>query len=222
MKMTVQCQCSKLTGTLEDVSPQTVNRFVCYCNDCQAFAHFLDREADVLDAHGGTEIMQMAPSHLKFTGGQDHIACMRLSDKGIYRWYSRCCNTPIANTGGFKLPFVGLTHNCVHPSRDCRSNSRIWRCARSNARSVRQRWPEPRPHAPWPVGPLSRCHSQRKAQGRAEALTLFRPRNRQCRGTAKDPHYPPSTPSSWSASAYLLFGSQFPTKLEAKGALTEP
>ena len=118
MKMTVQCQCSKLTGTLEDVSPQTVNRFVCYCNDCQAFAHFLDREADVLDAHGGTEIMQMAPSHLKFTGGQDHIACMRLSDKGIYRWYSRCCNTPIANTGGFKLPFVGLTHNCVHPSRD--------------------------------------------------------------------------------------------------------
>ena len=33
-----------------------------------------------------------------FTQGKDRLACMSLSDKGMLRWYTTCCNTPIGNT----------------------------------------------------------------------------------------------------------------------------
>jgi hypothetical protein len=34
---------------------------------------------------------------------------MRLSDKGLLRWYARCCNTPIANTpANYKASFAGI------------------------------------------------------------------------------------------------------------------
>ena len=44
-------------------------------------------------------------------GGVEALACMRLSDKGMHRWYCRECKTPVGNTMGPKVPFVGLIHN---------------------------------------------------------------------------------------------------------------
>ncbi|MFT6991403.1 MAG: hypothetical protein ACJASL_003390 [Paraglaciecola sp.] len=41
-------------------------------------------------------------------------ACVRLSQKGIYRWYAKCCNTPIGNTLGGKVPFIGVIHNFMN------------------------------------------------------------------------------------------------------------
>ena len=43
---------------MTNASSTTVNRVVCYCDDCQAFLHYLKR-ADLLDAHGGTDIVQV-------------------------------------------------------------------------------------------------------------------------------------------------------------------
>lgn len=37
-----------------NAAPATVNRVICHCDDCQAFAHHL-RRADLLDAHGGPD-----------------------------------------------------------------------------------------------------------------------------------------------------------------------
>jgi hypothetical protein len=80
---------------------------VCYCDDCQAFAHWLDR-AYILDAQGGSDIVQLAPGSMTFTQGEDSIAGMQLKPGGLYRFYASCCHTPLGNMVGPKIPFVGV------------------------------------------------------------------------------------------------------------------
>jgi Family of unknown function (DUF6151) len=107
----LRCRCGHVRGIAREISPSGGLRFVCYCNDCQAFARFLQRP-DVLDAAGGTDIFQMPPAHMKLTAGADAVRCLRLSDRGVLRWYSDCCRTPIGNTAanpGF--PIIGLIHS---------------------------------------------------------------------------------------------------------------
>ena len=62
---TLSCSCREVQGLVTNVSPTTVNRVICYCDDCQAFLHHLDR-ADLLDAQGGSDIVQIAPASLTF------------------------------------------------------------------------------------------------------------------------------------------------------------
>jgi hypothetical protein len=112
MAYPIQCRCGKLQGSLERAAG--VQRCICYCADCQAFARYLGRDAEVLDAAGGTDIVQTLPKYLTFTSGTEHLACMRLTPNGLLRWYAACCNTPIGNTpANAKLSFVGLIHNCL-------------------------------------------------------------------------------------------------------------
>lgn len=110
MNHQLRCNCGKLTGTLKRT--KDVNRCVCYCADCQAFARFLEREDDILDEVGGTSIIQTLPKHVNFLTGTENLACIRLTENGLLRWYAACCNTPIGNTSpDFKLSFIGLIHN---------------------------------------------------------------------------------------------------------------
>jgi hypothetical protein len=103
----LRCRCGEVRGFVTDASPRTVNRIVCYCDDCQAFAHHLGR-ADLLDPHGGSDIVQLAPASLTFAQGQDRIVGLRLTPKGLFRWYTRCCHTPVGNTVSPAIPFVGI------------------------------------------------------------------------------------------------------------------
>jgi Family of unknown function (DUF6151) len=68
----LRCCCGQVRGVASVVSPSTGFRLFCYCKDCQAFARFLDR-ADVLDAAGGTDIVQMPPGRVKLTAGIDAV-----------------------------------------------------------------------------------------------------------------------------------------------------
>ena len=102
-----RCRCGQVRGFVADPSPRAVNRVGCYCDDCQAFAHWLGR-ADLLDAQGRSDIVQVAPASFAFTQGQDRIKGVRLSPKGLYRWYATCCNTPVGNTLSPSVPFVGI------------------------------------------------------------------------------------------------------------------
>ena len=104
--------------------PERVSRGVCYCKDCQAFAHFLGKTGDILEEMGGTDVIATLPKYLTFTQGFDALACMSLTEKGMLRWYARCCNTPIGNTPrDFKVSFVGLVHTCLEdPSRTLESS----------------------------------------------------------------------------------------------------
>ena len=110
----VRCKCGSVHGVLREVSPSRVTRAVCYCNDCQAFAHHVGHADAVLDEYGGTSILQLAPSRLTITEGASHLACVRLTDGKLLRWYAACCGTPIGNTpGSYKLHFLGLIHVCL-------------------------------------------------------------------------------------------------------------
>ena len=113
MNHPLQCQCGTLQGYV--TSPDMANRAVCYCKDCQAFAHFLQRPGDaVLNEQGGTEIVATLPKHVHFTQGLEALVCISLSERGLLRWYTNCCNTPIGNTPrDFKTPYVGLLHSCL-------------------------------------------------------------------------------------------------------------
>lgn len=103
----LSCRCGEVQGVVTNASPQNVNRVVCYCDDCQAFAHQLGRP-DLLNAQGGTDIVQVAPASLAFFQGQDRIAGLRLTPKGLLRWHTTCCNTPLGNTLTPAIPFVGI------------------------------------------------------------------------------------------------------------------
>ena len=93
---------------LHDVSTKTGSRVVCYCKDCQAAAHALGAEF-VLNDRGGSDIFQTIPSLIDIQKGQEHLACMRLSPKGLMRWYADCCDTPMFNClSSTKLVFAGV------------------------------------------------------------------------------------------------------------------
>lgn len=89
-------------------SPRTCNHAVCYCDDCQAFARFLGRD-DVMNERGGTDIVQVAPSRVRIVAGHEHLRSMRLSPKGVLRWYTGCCRSPAGNMLHTpRSPFIGF------------------------------------------------------------------------------------------------------------------
>jgi hypothetical protein len=122
MQHPLQCRCGTIRGWVSDT--QSANRVVCYCRDCQAFARFLGQESETLDVQGGSDIVQILPKNVTFTQGTDALACMRLTDKGMVRWYAGCCKTPIGNTlENHKISFIGLLHNCLETSERALQNS---------------------------------------------------------------------------------------------------
>jgi hypothetical protein len=101
------CRCGQVHGRLCGASPDSVNRCICYCDDCQAFLHYLGR-AELLDEHAGTDIVQVAPNSVSFDRGLERIVAMRLTGKGMFRWYASCCKTPLGNTVTPAIPFIGM------------------------------------------------------------------------------------------------------------------
>ncbi|MFO0671224.1 MAG: DUF6151 family protein [Polyangiaceae bacterium] len=104
----LQCRCGEVRGRVANASPASANRAVCYCADCQAFLHALERTDLFSDAQGGSDIVQIAPNALTFERGQDRIGCMRLSPKGLFRFHTTCCRTPLGNVVGTSVPFIGI------------------------------------------------------------------------------------------------------------------
>lgn len=107
----LRCRCGALRGSVALARPPS--HVVCYCRDCQTYAHALGRP-DALDAKGGTEIVQTSPSLVTFAEGRDRLALLRLTPDGLFRWYAKCCDTPVGNTAPtWKASYVGLVHTCL-------------------------------------------------------------------------------------------------------------
>lgn len=112
MKLTLRCQCGRIRGAANNVSPAATFRFVCYCKDCRAFVRLLGR-TDVLDPAGGLDIVQMAPARVTIDTGAEELRCLSFS-ANVLRWYSNCCRTPIANgAASMRFPMMGLICSCV-------------------------------------------------------------------------------------------------------------
>ncbi len=111
MRHPLQCRCASLKGFVD--RPQSANRVVCHCSDCQTFARWLGRD-DILDVHGGSDVIQTLPRRVTIAQGAESLRCMRLSSNGLLRWYAACCRTPIGNTLHTpKFSFIGLVHTCL-------------------------------------------------------------------------------------------------------------
>lgn len=116
-EINLKCTCGTVKGKTAVVSSKIGTRITCCCDDCQAFAHYLGQDQSVSDQYGGTDIFQIPVSYLTISEGKSEIACVRLSSKGMYRWYAKCCNTPIGNTLGAGGPFIGVIHSCMDNSQ---------------------------------------------------------------------------------------------------------
>jgi hypothetical protein len=110
----LRCTCGRVTGAIGPLSPRAVRRVICYCAHCQAFAHYLGRGDEVLDAHDGTDILQCSQGRVQVTGGKDLLACLQLTERGPLRWFADCCKTPIGNTPADpRVAIVGVIANCL-------------------------------------------------------------------------------------------------------------
>jgi hypothetical protein len=118
MDLLLRCRCGAFQATVHDVDTRPALHAVCYCDDCQAFARALQRP-EVLLPGGGTDILQIRPNALTIDVGHEHLRCLRLSEKGLLRWHTGCCSTPVFNTlAASSVPFVGvLLTNAVDVER---------------------------------------------------------------------------------------------------------
>ncbi|HVI26993.1 MAG TPA: DUF6151 family protein [Xanthomonadaceae bacterium] len=115
MPVPLRCRCGQVQGQVG--TDRTYVRATCYCKDCRAYAQWLGTPG-LLDAAGGVDVVAMAPSQLRFTAGQDQVACLSLSPRGIYRWCAACCRTPLGNTPRDPgVHYVGVSTACLDPEQ---------------------------------------------------------------------------------------------------------
>lgn len=112
--MKIQCDCGAFKADLTAFPKNTPGRLACYCKDCQTFLHRLGR-AELLDAYGGSEIIPVYPSEFTIISGEDKLRCNRLTQDGLYRWSTTCCNSPVANTKP-NFPWIGILHSAYTAS----------------------------------------------------------------------------------------------------------
>jgi uncharacterized protein DUF6151 len=68
----------------------------------------------------------MPPGRVKLTAGADAVRCLRLSDKGVLRWYTDCCRTPIGNTAADpRFPVIAVAHSFMVHGADGRSRDEV-------------------------------------------------------------------------------------------------
>lgn len=111
--MNIQCDCGKFRAELKAFPNRTPGRLVCYCDDCQKYLRHLKR-TDLLDVHGGTEVIPAYPADVAILHGHEQLKCTRLSPNGTFRFSTTCCNTPIVNTRP-GVPWAGF-FRCVYTS----------------------------------------------------------------------------------------------------------
>jgi hypothetical protein len=113
-KLSVSCQCGEFKASVSIDKRNIPTRLKCYCVDCQTYARHLNKAEVHLDDKGGTDILQISPAQFIITDGNEHLGNLMLSPKGIYRWHTSCCQTPICNTPTkAEMPYIGLLANNI-------------------------------------------------------------------------------------------------------------
>lgn len=108
-QVNLSCSCGTVKGQLT-IDPKAMFHVHCLCCDCQQFAEHLGNADKILDQYGGTELLQTYPAYLQISKGLEQIDAVQLKEKGLFRWFTKCCHMPIANTmNSAKVPFVGVS-----------------------------------------------------------------------------------------------------------------
>ena len=99
------CSCGGFAGHITEEARKSGLRLLCHCADCRA-AELFHGQADPTE---GVDLFQLAPDGIVITKGAEHLRLLRLSPKGLHRWYTGCCGTPFANTlAKPQLAFAGM------------------------------------------------------------------------------------------------------------------
>ena len=105
------CTCGKLQGQITASGVSSGTHVVCYCRDCRAGQLYFGQPDP---APGPVNIYHLSPEAIQISTGAEYLAAMRLSPKGMYRWYAKCCKAPIATTTTTpKFPFAGFDVNRI-------------------------------------------------------------------------------------------------------------
>jgi len=130
---TIRCKCGKFQGSINKI--QSATRAICYCDDCQIYAHYLAQAPRILNPWGGTEVFAVRPRQIVINQGLENLACLSLTESGAWRFYTSCCQTPIANmTRNHKTLHIALIHCCVQHNDD--ACGRVVQVKRSSAIGV--------------------------------------------------------------------------------------
>ena len=105
----LECECGAVSWEIHESDPRLGIRYVCHCDDCQAYAQFLGAPDRLLDSHAGTDAYQLPASRFQIARGSDQLACVQVTSRPLLRWYCISCRTPVANTyHTSKLSFLSL------------------------------------------------------------------------------------------------------------------
>lgn len=97
----LRCTCGSVVGSVDFSRPSRVH-VVCHCGDCKAYARHIGNPR-------ANEVVQATPAQVQILVGKEYLRCLRLTERGLTRWFAGCCRTPLANTSRHAwMPFVGV------------------------------------------------------------------------------------------------------------------
>ena len=109
-RLHLRCSCGAVSWDLIEGSPRTGIRYICHCDDCQAFAFYTGHQADMLDTQGGLDAYQLPSTQIEFHSGLNRLACVQVTSRPLLRWHCGTCRTPVAGTyHSAKLSFVSVS-----------------------------------------------------------------------------------------------------------------
>lgn len=113
-KLDLRCSCGTVTWELIERSPRAGVRYICHCDDCQAYAFYTGQQTEILDAQGGLDAYQLPSSQIRIRTGIEHLACVQMARLPwrlpLLRWHCGSCRTPVAATyHTSKLSFVSAS-----------------------------------------------------------------------------------------------------------------
>lgn len=112
-KCVISCKCGKFQGTIKNIELGT--RAICYCTDCQIYAHYLHAQSEILNCLGGTEVIAVRPKQISIISGSEYLSCISLTNLGAFRFFAHCCKTPICNMPRKShTDHISLLHNSLN------------------------------------------------------------------------------------------------------------
>ncbi|WP_050532043.1 DUF6151 family protein [Pseudaestuariivita atlantica] len=108
MSLDFACACGTVRWSVDAAGARSGTHTICYCRDCRAWARSLGI-GDQLVPGGGLRLFITQPGHMEVTGDTSALVCTRLSPKGLERWSTACCNTPVASHVPGWAPMAGVT-----------------------------------------------------------------------------------------------------------------
>lgn len=120
--LALSCKCNSVRGVLKGLSPKINTRYICHCDDCQAYARKLGTENLTLNVNGGTEILPAYKADIEISHGKQYLKYVKLTEAGPQRWYANCCKVPVPNCRpDDKDPFAGIIHTFIASKEDVKT-----------------------------------------------------------------------------------------------------